>query len=132
MKRRKFGRTGLDVSELVFGGGKVGGILIYKDDDTKRTVIRRALDGGIYWIDTAPKYGDGKSEEALGRLLDEIDVTPYLSTKVQLDTSRLDGWCQTKIERVSKNRPSGAPQAAESSRHSARAAERLSLKFLRL
>ena len=95
MKRRKFGRTGLEVSELVFGGGKVGGILIYQDDDTKRAVIRRALDGGINWIDTAPKYGDGKSEEALGWLLDEIDdtphlSTPYLSTKVQLDTSRLD------------------------------------------
>ena len=90
MKYRKFGRTGLEVSELVFGGGKVGGILIYADDGTKRAVIRRALDAGINWIDTAPRYGNGKSEEALGWLLNEIDHSPYLSTKVRLDTSRLD------------------------------------------
>ncbi len=90
MKYRKFGRTGLKVSELVFGGGKVGGILIHADDDTKRAAIRRALDAGINWIDTAPRYGEGKSEEALGWLLNEIDDTPYLSTKVRLDTNRLD------------------------------------------
>ena len=90
MKYRKLGRTGLEVSELVFGGGKVGGILIYKDDDTKLAVIRRALDAGINWIDTAPRYGEGKSEEALGWLLNEIDDTPYISTKVRLDTSGMD------------------------------------------
>ena len=35
MRYRAFGRTGLQVSELVFGGGFVGGILIHADDDTK-------------------------------------------------------------------------------------------------
>ena len=90
MKYRSFGRTGLEVSELAFGGGIVGGILIHQDDETKRAAIRRALDGGINWIDTAPRYGDGKSEEALGWLLAEIDDTPYLSTKVRLDADRLD------------------------------------------
>lgn len=90
MKTRTLGRTGLEVSELVFGGGKVGGILIFQDDETKRAAIRRALDGGINWIDTAPLYGDGKSEEALGWLLREVEETPYLSTKVGLDVSRLD------------------------------------------
>ena len=44
MKQRTLGRTGLAVSEIVFGGGWVGGILIHKDDDTKRAAIRRALD----------------------------------------------------------------------------------------
>jgi uncharacterized membrane protein YfcA len=39
---------------LVFGGGFVGGILIHADDSTRREAIRRALDGGINWIDTAP------------------------------------------------------------------------------
>ena len=75
MKYRRFGRTGLQVSELVFGGGFVGGILLHQDDETKRTAIRRALDGGINWIDTAASYGNGKSEEALGWLLREIDET---------------------------------------------------------
>ena len=90
MKYREFGRTGLEVSEIVLGTGKVGGILIREDDDTKRAVIRRALDAGINWIDTAPQYGGGKSEESLGWLLDEVDDTPYLSTKVRLDTDRPD------------------------------------------
>ena len=90
VKYRKFGRTGLEVSELVFGAGFVGGILIHQDDDTRRAAIRRALDGGINWIDTAPSYGQGKSEEALGWLLAEVEEKPYLSTKVGLDLNRLD------------------------------------------
>ena len=88
MRYRDFGRTGLKVSELIFGGGAVGGILIDADDDTRRTAIRKALDGGINWIDTAPLYGDGRSEKALGWLLAELpaEERPYLSTKVRVDT----------------------------------------------
>jgi aryl-alcohol dehydrogenase-like predicted oxidoreductase len=89
MQRRKLGRTGLDISELVFGGGWVGGILIDADDDTRRRAIRMALDGGINWIDTAASYGDGKSETALGWLLNEIDDKPYLSTKFRVRGERL-------------------------------------------
>ena len=89
MKYREFGRTGLEVSELVFGGGAVGGILVHADDDTKLEALRRALKGGINWIDTAPTYGQGRSETALGWLLDEVEETPYLSTKVQIDVGAL-------------------------------------------
>ena len=90
MKRRRFGRTGIAISELVFGGGFVGGILIDADDDTRREAIRRALDAGINWIDTAPSYGQGRSETALGWLLAELDAAPHLSTKVGLDLANLD------------------------------------------
>ena len=90
MRTRSFGRTGLEVSEFVFGGGKVGGILIDADDATKLAAVRRALAAGINWIDTAPQYGQGRSEQALGWILREVDRTPYLSTKVRLDTARLD------------------------------------------
>jgi len=89
MKTRTFGRTGLQVSELVFGGGWVGGVLIHQDDDTRRRVLKRALDAGINWIDTAAMYGKGQSEQALGWLLKEVDARPYVSTKVYLDTSDL-------------------------------------------
>jgi D-threo-aldose 1-dehydrogenase len=85
MKYRSFGRTGLQVSEVVLGGGNVGGILIHQDDATKREAVRRALAGGINWIDTAAQYGDGKSEQALGWLLPQSGATPYLSTKVSVD-----------------------------------------------
>ncbi len=90
MRYRTFGRTGLQVSELVFGGGWVGGVLIHQDDATKLKTLRRAVEAGINWIDTAPAYGKTQSEQALGWLLKEIDTTPYLSTKVLLDTARLD------------------------------------------
>ncbi|MBI4207659.1 MAG: aldo/keto reductase [Betaproteobacteria bacterium] len=89
MKHRTFGRSGIKVSEVVFGGGAVGGILVHKDDATKREAIRRALAGGINWIDTAAQYGNGKSEEALGWLLPEAGATPYLSTKFNLDVEHL-------------------------------------------
>jgi len=89
MKHRTFGRSGIKVSEIVFGAGNVGGILIHKDDATKREAIRRAIAGGINWIDTAAQYGNGKSEEALGWLLPEAGATPYLSTKLNLDVENL-------------------------------------------
>ena len=66
MQYRKFGATGMEVSELVFGAGAVGGLLIDADDQTKLNAIRRALDAGINFIDTAPSYGATKSEQALG------------------------------------------------------------------
>ena len=90
MEYRNFGTTGLKVSELVFGGGAVGGLLINQDDETKRKALRRAMEAGINWIDTAPSYGQGKSEEALGWLLKEIDDEPYVSTKFAIDTEKLD------------------------------------------
>ena len=89
MRHRDFGRTGIKVSEVIFGGGNVGGLIIQKDDATRREAIRRTLAGGINWFDTAAMYGSGKSEEALGWLLPESGAKPYLSTKFQLDVSNL-------------------------------------------
>ena len=90
MRYRRFGRTGLDVSEVIFGGGAVGGILVGGDEATQRTAIQRALAAGINWIDTAPGYGQGKSEAAVGRLLADVDQQPHVSTKVRLDPNGLD------------------------------------------
>lgn len=93
MKTRRFGRSGIPVSEVIFGGGAVGGIIVHKDDATKREAVRRALAGGINWIDTAAQYGNGKSEEALGWILPPESkmrgATPYLSTKFGLDVANL-------------------------------------------
>ena len=92
MKRRLFGNTGLQVSELVLGAGYVGGIVIHADDETRRTLMRRLIESGINWIDTAESYGQGASEEALAWFLAEIpeENRPYISTKFRLDTDRLD------------------------------------------
>ncbi|MDP6758786.1 MAG: aldo/keto reductase [Chloroflexota bacterium] len=87
MKQRPFGKTGLQISEVIFGAGAVGGLLINADDATRRAALWLALDRGVNWVDTAPSYGDGKSEIALGWLLAEIpeERRPIISTKVQFD-----------------------------------------------
>ena len=46
-----------------------GGILVHAEDATKLAVLRRALQAGINWIDTAPAYGCGRSEEIVGRAI---------------------------------------------------------------
>jgi D-threo-aldose 1-dehydrogenase len=91
LKYRPFGKTGLNISEVVIGGGYVGGILINPDNGIKREALRRALAAGVNWIDTAPTYGNGQSETNLGWLLPELkkEQQPYLSTKVRLDPSNL-------------------------------------------
>lgn len=90
MKTRRFGRTGLQIPEVVFGGGYVGGVIFLADEATRRKVLHRALEAGIDWIDTAPMYGQGRSETALGPLLAELDSKPRISTKVRLDLDELD------------------------------------------
>ncbi len=99
MKYRRLGRTRIEVSELVFGCGNVGGLLIRGAPDDMRAAFRRALDAGINWFDTAAAYGDGVSEQSLGRLLAEVDETPHVSTKLRLDVARLDD-APAEIERL--------------------------------
>jgi D-threo-aldose 1-dehydrogenase len=92
MKYRKLGSTGLEISEVIFGGGAVGGILINADDDTRRKAIRMALGAGINWIDTAASYGNGASESAIGWLMKELPESdrPYISTKTAFDRATGD------------------------------------------
>lgn len=90
MRKRRFGRTGLLVSELVFGGGWVGGILIHAEEAVRLQALRRAVAAGIDWVDTAALYGNGVSEETIGRLLPEVSPRPRLSTKVRLDPAAGD------------------------------------------
>ncbi len=90
MRTRRLGRTGLAVPELAFGGGWVGGILIHKNEDTRHRALSRALAAGIDLIDTAPSYGQGRSETALGRLLPEFGGRFRLATKVLLDLGASD------------------------------------------
>ncbi len=85
MKYRRLGRTGLEISEIVFGAGFVGGVLIHQGEAMGREALERARALGIDWIDTAPSYGDGKSESALGKLLPAIGWQPRLSTKFRLE-----------------------------------------------
>ncbi len=76
VKLRPLGSTGLEISEIVFGAGATGGAVFRGDPAGRTEVVRRALDAGINWIDTASSYGDGQSEENLGRILAELGARP--------------------------------------------------------
>ena len=86
METRLFGRTGLQISNFTFGGGWVGGLLIHQDEETKLKALTQAADAGCNWIDTAASYGNGQSEEALGRLLPKLNTKPHISSKFRIDT----------------------------------------------
>lgn len=65
MEKRKFGKTGLEVSVLGLGAAEVG--YAGADDAKVRALVDAALDAGVNVIDTAECYGT--SEETLGRAL---------------------------------------------------------------
>ena len=67
MRKTLLGRTGLPVSEIAFGAGTTGGILIKGDETEAIRALNRALATGINWIDTAALYGNGASEATIGR-----------------------------------------------------------------
>jgi D-threo-aldose 1-dehydrogenase len=89
MRGTLLGRTGLEISELAFGAGVTGGILIDADEAIRDAVLRRAVAAGINWIDTAPVYGDGASEQTIGRHLHGLSPRPHVSTKVRLEAEDL-------------------------------------------
>ena len=69
MEKRSFGNTGLKVSRLTFGCGAVGGLMTKGAATDQDRAIAWAIDNGINFFDTAASYGDGLSEENLGRAL---------------------------------------------------------------
>jgi D-threo-aldose 1-dehydrogenase len=78
---RTLGRTGVEVTELSFGGAAIGGLFAPVSVDQATATVRRALERGVRYFDTAPHYGAGRSESRLGRAL--AGRAPYtVSTKV--------------------------------------------------
>ena len=72
MKKNKLGRTGLEVSEVVLGGGWVGGLFIDPSYDIMEKALKLSIQSGINWIDTAETYSDGQSENNIGNLLESL------------------------------------------------------------
>ena len=87
MKTRVLGRTGLKVSEVGFGAWAVGGNVhgnSYGPTDDRESVaaIRRSVERGVNFIDTADVYGWGHSEEVLGDALADRRDDVQIATKV--------------------------------------------------
>ena len=88
MDKRTLGRTGLSVSVLTFGCGAVGGLMTRGAPADQERAVARALEAGINHFDTAPLYGDGASEQNLGRVLAALKPDVIVSTKVRLPAER--------------------------------------------
>ena len=93
MRARRLGRTGLTVSEIGFGGAPAG-LANYldswdpaSDEAAERIVqtVRRAVELGVTYFDSAPGYGRGRSEEMLGRGLHGHRDGVIVATKVTGD-----------------------------------------------
>lgn len=82
---RTLGRTGIEVSILGFGSGSR--FLMYEQEDKALEALSRALDLGISYIDTAHSYGDGKSEERVGKLMPQRRKHVTLATKLSARTA---------------------------------------------
>ncbi len=90
MRTQRLGNSTLDITVMGLGAWAIGGPWRFgwgpQDDADSIATIRRAVDLGLNWIDTAPAYGLGHSEDVVGRALKEIPSgrRPYVFTKCSL------------------------------------------------
>jgi aryl-alcohol dehydrogenase-like predicted oxidoreductase len=89
MNTRQLGNSNLHITPIGFGAWAIGGggwefAWGAQDDRESIAAIREALDTGINWIDTAPVYGLGHSEEVVARALEGIRDRPYVFTKCSM------------------------------------------------
>src|SRR5437588_4102166 len=83
MKYRKLGRTNFEVSEIGYGAWGIGGKQwLGGDDDESVAALRKAIELGLNFIDTALAYGEGHSEQLVGQIVRETEHRIYVATKV--------------------------------------------------
>ncbi|MCT2193623.1 aldo/keto reductase [Paenibacillus sp. p3-SID1389] len=83
MKYRRYGTTGKQVSEIGFGAWQLGNKQDWAamEDDEAIRLVHEALDLGVNFFDTAPNYGQGKSEVLLGKALERKRDKAVINTK---------------------------------------------------
>jgi len=99
METRKLGDSDLEVSVIGFGGWGIGGAPFWSTEGDNASVkaIRKAVDLGINFFDTAPVYGFGHSEELLGKTLKPVRDRVILASKCGLR------WSREALGAISKN-----------------------------
>ena len=104
MKNIKLGRTDLNVSEVVLGGGWVGGLFIDPSYEVMEKALETSIESGINWIDTAETYSEGQSEKNIGDLLSALPVKDklYISSKARLDPKSSESF-ESQIDRKLDN-----------------------------
>ena len=85
METNRFGSTELKISELGFGCGAVGGLMVSGDHKEMMAAVEYAIDSGVNYFDTARMYGDGLSEIHTGAVLRELGKTDlFVGSKVRI------------------------------------------------
>lgn len=90
MEYRTVGKTGVQVSSLCFGTMPFGGLA---DENMSRKMFKAALDKGINFFDSADVYNEGRSEELLGKFMqeykcrDELVITSKVFGKTGTDVN---------------------------------------------
>jgi aryl-alcohol dehydrogenase-like predicted oxidoreductase len=78
VQTRRLGKNGPEITTVGFGSWAAGGSYKFgwgpQDDDESVAAIRHAIDSGVNWVDTAPVYGLGHSEEVVARALEPYHV----------------------------------------------------------
>jgi aryl-alcohol dehydrogenase-like predicted oxidoreductase len=88
VQTRRLGYTDLELTTVGLGAWAMGGPWQFgwgpQDDGEAIGAILTALEKGINWIDTAPVYGCGHSEELVGKALKQTSQSPFVATKCGL------------------------------------------------
>ena len=94
MEYRELGRTGWRVSSISFGAWAIGGTWGSVDDDESMQALRKAVEMGVNFFDTADVYGDGRSERLIADLREDFPGELHISTKAgrRLDPHVVEGY----------------------------------------
>ena len=101
MKYRIFGKTNWKVSEVGLGTWALGGGWGQVSESDAKEVLRKAIERGINFFDTADVYGDGRSEQLIGEVLKETGKKIYVATKFgrRLNPHVSSGYTEENLER---------------------------------
>jgi L-galactose dehydrogenase/L-glyceraldehyde 3-phosphate reductase len=99
MNQRPLGNSDTTFSQLGFGCGAVGGLIVRGDRAEAIRSVERAIELGITYFDTAASYGDGQSETHLGEILRDLDVEDKVKvgTKIRISGEEIDRIEETTI-----------------------------------
>jgi aryl-alcohol dehydrogenase-like predicted oxidoreductase len=85
MKKARLGKSELQITKVGLGTWAIGGPWQFgwgpQDDNDSIKAILESIDAGVNWLDTAPIYGCGHSEEVIGKVLKQTPQKPLIFTK---------------------------------------------------
>jgi len=99
MHYRQLGRTGWKISDISFGAWAIGGAWGSVSDDESLAALRKAIDCGVNFIDTADVYGDGRSERLIARLKNSEKKEIVVATKAgrRLPRQTVEGYSRQNL-----------------------------------